>query len=548
MIILPSGRIAGITNERARYHATRRRIRVNRDSTYTKLYNVVDIIFYRQKDFEAGYKHRFTFTGLTLSDLIQSTEWDVEDKHCFLEWITQDAQIHTILGAKRMLIYDHLPSKIQIHEYPGRLYSRLISYIESINMDRAPASQWLNTLCNMGKLGIRREELRWCGLTEFLQTIAKSNNRKLNKDEVLAQIDFSALRIELSNELIPLPENDLAFDEVAEVIPAKRLVKSGIIAQDSAMAVIRYVDRVLNYKVGVLKSRLPGKCLSCVPAWFALDPYGNALTHQDDGLFFDNAEQALKTASVHAREVFGYQGQLGFSNKYQYVSLCEGKDYREWLVTLPDYCQSHFSSHYTERNVLIHIRTKTRVDNSQRKLLFIEEIQSDWHKTASSKINANSWDRRIPDAPFRKEWIGLAIKLMLLHAVENGFDGIAWADGRIQESHYHRQMPGIRRVYDKNLPQEFEKLGKAWDVNIVSANIATRDPWLRAERVKDKWKVTDASGTFRTRPNLNRSDAIRCLERHSKKTHLTVPLFPIPDAMREHISLHGLPLFGCQLL
>jgi hypothetical protein len=548
MIILPSGRIAAITNERARYHATRRRIRVNSDSAYTKLYSLVDVIYYRQKDIEAGYKHRFTFTGFTLSDLIQSTEWDIKDKHCFMDWITQDAQINTILGAKRMLIYDNLPSKIQIHDYPRRLYSQLSSYIESINMGRAPASQWLKTLCNMGKLGIRREELRWCGLTEFLQSIAKRNNRKLSKDEILAQMDFSALRIELSNEFIPLPESDFAFDEVAEVIPAKRLAKSGIKAQISAMAVIRYVDRVLHYKVGVLKTKLPGKRLSRAPVWFALDPYGNALNLQDNGGLFDNAEQALKAASVHARQVYGYQGRLGYSNKYQYVSLCEGKDYREWLVTLPDYCQSHFSSHFTERNVLIHIRTKTRVDNSERKLLFIEEIQSDWHKTASSKINANSWDRRIPDAPFRKEWIGLAVKLMLLHAVEHGFDGIAWAHGRIQESHYHRQMPGIRRVYDKNIPQQFERLGKPWGVKIVSANIATRDPWLHAERIKDKWKVTDATGTFSTQPNLNRSEAIRCLERHSKKTHLAVPLFSIPDAMREHISLHGLPLFGCQLL
>ncbi|CAO0822431.1 hypothetical protein DFAR_3060004 [Desulfarculales bacterium] len=43
------------------------------------------------------------------------------------------------------------------------------------------------------------------------------------------------------------------------------------------------------------------------------------------------------------------------------------------------------SSHWSEPNVLAHIRFTTRIDAQGRKTLFIEEIQSDWHQEARKK-------------------------------------------------------------------------------------------------------------------------------------------------------------------
>jgi len=52
MIILPSGRITGITNERARFHATRRKIRVTRHTPLSQLYKLVDVICFNHQNGE----------------------------------------------------------------------------------------------------------------------------------------------------------------------------------------------------------------------------------------------------------------------------------------------------------------------------------------------------------------------------------------------------------------------------------------------------------------------------------------------------------------
>lgn len=64
------------------------------------------------------------------------------------------------------------------------------------------------------------------------------------------------------------------------------------------------------------------------------------------------------------------------STKYQDYTLPGGENYREVLLTLPG--QNAFrSSHWEEPNVLAHIRLNDRNVNGE-KVLFVEEIQSDW--------------------------------------------------------------------------------------------------------------------------------------------------------------------------
>lgn len=150
------------------------------------------------------------------------------------------------------------------------------------------------------------------------------------------------------------------------------------------------------------------------------------------------------------------------------------------------------SSHWDEPNVLAHIRFNERTDADGKKVLFIEEIQSDWHQAGRKKgyktgelpplpegtkprISSSTqgslvvpyqgreltfeipWNaatgldyaaaemaaRRyladqggVPDAPFKTTWPELAFKRMIRYAAENGFDRIAWAPGEVQADRY----------------------------------------------------------------------------------------------------------------
>ncbi len=150
----------------------------------------------------------------------------------------------------------------------------------------------------------------------------------------------------------------------------------------------------------------------------------------------------------------------------------------------------HFTDH---PNILAHVRFNERTDADGNKVLFLEELQSDWHQAgrkqgykaemtpkmrqqiddlraqAKAKFNEmkshvddadettfrrlqaerdalnekrfaleKSVDQGIPNAPFKAtdEWAMLAMKRMVRYAADNGFDKIAWTTGEQQADRY----------------------------------------------------------------------------------------------------------------
>ena len=139
--------------------------------------------------------------------------------------------------------------------------------------------------------------------------------------------------------------------------------------------------------------------------------------------------------------------------------------------------------HWTQPNVLVHIRATDRVDAAGRKILYVEEIQSDWHEIGrvrgytveenAAKLEAATedlrraaadwdiWDKGevdtprgvipvtgeepdvasvrsrirqinkgpVPPAPFKdtKAWTSLAVKRILRMAADEDYDGVAFA-------------------------------------------------------------------------------------------------------------------------
>ena len=133
----------------------------------------------------------------------------------------------------------------------------------------------------------------------------------------------------------------------------------------------------------------------------------------------------------------------------------------------------YISSHWNEPNVLAHIRMNDRVGPDGKKILFVEEIQSDWHQAGRDKgytdpavrkkIDDNQaklitmqsktpefdalWRETydlletqkhgaVPDAPFKKNWEQLAMKRVMKYAAENGYDRVAWLPGAEQAKRY----------------------------------------------------------------------------------------------------------------
>ena len=333
-------------------------------------------------------------------------------------------------------------------------------------------------------------------------------------------------------------------------MPHQVVYRAALKLNESCTCILRYVDDCYNYRVGVIKTTLYGHAMALNKYWFALDPYGRAITGdesptQSSRLYFDSSEAAIAATNKHARESLGMRSGASFHTHFDHLTLYGGKDYLEWIVSLPDYQRSFFGAHYHDHNALVHLRTTVRKDGAGRKLLFIEEVQSDWHQSGKRYgYDCNGWGQ-VANAPFKKDWPVLAMKLMLIYAVQNGFEGVAWTKGEIQELRYSKELHAITRHYDVEIPKAINRIINRVGSKVSTTWIETRDPWLNLEKTRDKWRVADGRGKFETRAKYSsRDEAMAVLARHCRTIDLEVPVIFINDELRRLIDEEGLPMFG----
>jgi hypothetical protein len=158
-------------------------------------------------------------------------------------------------------------------------------------------------------------------------------------------------------------------------------------------------------------------------------------------------------------------------------------------LPIPKQTENYQSSHFDQPNILAHMRVNDRVDADGKKMLLVEEIQSDWHQAGREKgysdlkaqnqaqqqidalkeehkrlgklkeqakteeeKNAISQQRfdlmnqaqelsktgrtGIPDAPFKDTWYQLALKRLTKYAAENGYERIGLTTGKQQAGRY----------------------------------------------------------------------------------------------------------------
>ena len=547
MLILTTGRIVDLSTQRSKYHALKHP-GPGPDVAHKALYPLVDVI-YRLSD-ENGIPKRgwteydYVYSGYTLADIYKSEDWSDIEKDELYKWVTHKTQRICIETARRRLIENQGQLSVKYYSAPRYLYSTLQTRLKKLPLKQAKTLQWQATINNMQRSGIRQEEIIWSGLNDFLSM--QNKEQLISKEQILKAINFTNIRIELSIEQIWGTGGGLSFREVAQQMPHQVVYRAALKLDDSCLCIMRYIDDTCNYRIGVIKTLKLEHDMSLNKCWFALDPYGRAIINpKNNKLFYDNSNAAMMAAEAFARDEFGLRSGAKNHTRYDHLTLYGGYNYKEWIISLPDFQRSYFGAHHFDHNVLIHLRTTTRHDHLDRKLLFIEEVQSDWHQTGQVKGYTTSYWGQIANAPFKKEWPALAVKLLLIHASQNGFDGIAWPKGYVQEIRYSKQFPAIKRHYDNEIPKALNQLGQPFNCHVEKTKIETLDPWLNLVRLNNKWRVSDNSGKFQTRDKYNsREEALQVLNRHSKKIKLPVFAYIISTSLRQKIASHGLPMFG----
>lgn len=179
----------------------------------------------------------------------------------------------------------------------------------------------------------------------------------------------------------------------------------------------------------------------------------------------------------------------------------------EGLKGFRENLESFKSQHFDQPNILAHLRVNDRVDADGKKVLFIEEVQSDWHQagrkkgyqggglTATEQAEYDALQKEadalmqrkdliiknlppekmnrmrelsdkkametkgVPDAPFKTTWHELAMKRAIQLAAEGGYDRVAFTTGKTQAERYDLSKEisrityteaGVLRAYDKS--------------------------------------------------------------------------------------------------
>lgn len=384
-------------------------------------------------------------------------------------------------------------------------YSQLQRSIADVpdRIANQPAQQWKAWLAsNAPKLGIKKEEIEWSGINDYLDLRGKE---KITKDDLQSYLKDNGVK-------------------VSEVLLGGDATKSDLMA--------RQVSEMSDSEL----RNLPGSDYFEPEDWLIFRD-GDNFVGQLNGSA-STAEEAVSTFREEA-SAEGYEGVLAEGeSRYGRYTLPGGENYREVLITLPsknpvagvspvqaarilynkEYAQlspdqqadvkerisdekspsPYLSSHWSEPNVVAHVRVNDRTDADGNRVLFVEEIQSDWGQKGKSEgfkgsidaaLKANNMTRKEFDsmppedqqfaidetrrmslpsaAPFitkTEGWLNLALKRIAMMAVEGGYDKVAFINGAQSHARFPKKANGesteesFKAFYDQIVPQEINKL------------------------------------------------------------------------------------------
>lgn len=168
----------------------------------------------------------------------------------------------------------------------------------------------------------------------------------------------------------------------------------------------------------------------------------------------------------------------------------EQQEYFALIKKREESASGYKSSHWDEPNILAHMRVNDRIDADGKKMLLVEEIQSDWHQAGREKgyksqtrstseiqkdldsvlaelrskpnvsyapseddwarypeitnrydslaaeFDAAKENKGVPDAPFKDTWYQLALKRIMKYAADNGYERVGLTTGKQQADRY----------------------------------------------------------------------------------------------------------------
>ena len=373
--------------------------------------------------------------------------------------------------------------------YAPVFYSHMGKVIDDVKLEKMGSTSILNHLKNRG---VKAEEIKWSGIETFLE-----GKRSVTKAELQEFVAGSQLRIEEESwkggPNITLEPSLFGGDEWEVMLGGE-----------------------------------------------VLDTY--SWSDEYELYISDNTGGGFKTKE---RLLEYFKEKYGPGNtRWSRYKLSGGENYRELVFKMPNATHTNpaMRMHWGQdaEGILVHARIQDFTVNG-KKMLFVEEIQSDWHnegakdgyleKDDTARIeklkakaeeaffsvedystemtgNAGEWDtikktekgaqllsayreaqgaydnamnvfvQKVPDAPFRTNYHEYVMKRLLRMAAEEGYDSIGWTPADIQSKRWSEEYAEAYRIeYDQEIPKFMRKYGKKWGATVGRSSIEGTAVW-----------------------------------------------------------------------
>lgn len=389
------------------------------------------------------------------------------------------------------------------NDYAPWYYSALQQAVEKKFPPKMQPEQALAMLTDPQR-GIKKEEFEYSGLADLIKD-KQLRKEPITKQEILDTIRQNAVEL----EEVTLTEGSLDTDtQRARDLQAQLDVDLNNIYRDFAIETGREdLDDLMEFR----PEEVPQNIRDRYNRTLEMDDeirrlsrsrdeqpstvqYGNfkALKGGKEGSYRElllklPSKQKLTEQQVQAKEIAKADPKTqGILTQRYGMTIAQAMHI---AVNIPTdeslFKSSHFGGH--NKGLLAHIRFDEGTDSEGKRVLRIQEIQSDWHqqgrekgywnqKSASALIEEqgqivqrmgelNQQDdpngdeeflrlskrlneinnqllkgQRIPDAPFKNTWHELTLKRMLRYAAENGFDKLVWTTGKSQIDLYEHEL------------------------------------------------------------------------------------------------------------
>lgn len=393
--------------------------------------------------------------------------------------------------------------------------------IRGLGLRRACARQWIATIQSLKAKGVRAEEIERTEIIERLET--ETADRMLEDSVVAGALSVPAVSPTL------VAETEFEFRATSgwavceREIPHTQYRRRGLVGKrHQATHTVRYRHRSMGWLIALSEY---SDLLTREPEWWTvLDHEGCVAAGQTFG--FLDLQDAIRFAEAQIAERFHRWGRQHFRPRWGRYTLAGGEQYVECLVRLDRLPAIYLPQHFRLANVLIHIRCSLRETIDGKRVLFLDEVQSDWHADVerdrravrSGELKA---DLMTPDAPFRTDWPLLALKIMLWTAQQQQLDGMAWSSSEIQADRWGEDGPPLL-LYQKLLPKAAGQIAAGLGIQLGTCALPVVTRRRAVIPVAIGWAVVDVgsgrrvAGPFRMQTTAQeeaaRADADQSLE------------------------------------